>query len=175
MTRYGADSLGEPEAVNGNHPKWRAPTAVPVEQQDVLRMNNTLTGRMDEFIPQKGRQVRWYNCGPTVYDVSHMGHARTYLTFDIIRRIMEDYFNLDVVFQTNITDVDDKIILRSRCNELVRQYKEAKHPFEKVSADVQSAVEAMHKGLETKVADLTIEVAALSADNNSKAMAGKCA
>jgi hypothetical protein len=173
MVRYGADALGEPEACSSHHPKWRAPTAVPADQENVLRIHNTLTGRLDEFVPQKGRQVRWYNCGPTVYDESHLGHARTYLTFDIIRRIMEDYFNLDVVFQTNITDVDDKIIMRSRCNELVRRYKEANHPFEKVQADVQSAVDATHKALEDKVAKLTAEIAAFQANENAKPTARK--
>jgi cysteinyl-tRNA synthetase len=43
-----------------------------------------------------GQRVTWYTCGPTVYDVCHMGHARAYLTFDILRRILEDYFRYDV-------------------------------------------------------------------------------
>ena len=51
-------------------------------------------------------------CGPTVYDSSHMGHARTYLGMDILRRVMMDYFNYDVQFVMNITDIDDKIIKR---------------------------------------------------------------
>lgn len=55
----------------------------------------------------------WYGCGPTVYDASHMGHARTYVTFDVIRRIMSDYLNYDVTLCMNITDIDDKIIKRS--------------------------------------------------------------
>ncbi|KAG9102697.1 hypothetical protein FRC06_001405 [Ceratobasidium sp. 370] len=61
-----------------------------------------------EFIPKKGRNVTWYNCGPTVYDASHMGHARNYLTQDIIRRILTDYFGYDIHFVMNITDIDDK-------------------------------------------------------------------
>ena len=44
------------------------------------------------FIPASGKKVNWYTCGPTVYDVCHMGHARAYLTLDILRRITEDYF-----------------------------------------------------------------------------------
>ena len=48
-----------------------------------------------------------------------MGHARAYLTFDILRRIMEDYFHFDLLYQVNITDVDDKIILRARQNKLI--------------------------------------------------------
>lgn len=56
----------------------------------------------------------WYICGPTVYDSSHLGHARTYLTSDIIRRIMTDYFNQPITYIMNITNIDDKIIARAR-------------------------------------------------------------
>lgn len=41
-----------------------------------LRLYNSLTRQKDEFIPQTGKQIKWYSCGPTVYDASHMGHAR---------------------------------------------------------------------------------------------------
>ncbi|PFH37612.1 cysteine-tRNA synthetase (CysRS) [Besnoitia besnoiti] len=78
-----------------------------------LVVNNSMAGRRVEFVPQKGNQVCWYGCGPTVYDASHMGHARTYVTFDVIRRIMSDYLNYDVTMCMNITDIDDKIIKRS--------------------------------------------------------------
>ena len=50
-------------------------------------------------------------CGPTVYDHSHMGHAKTYICSDIIRRILTDYFGYDVKLCMNITDIDDKIIM----------------------------------------------------------------
>lgn len=61
------------------------------------------------FITQKGKKITWYSCGPTVYDASHFGHAWSYVTFDIIRRILEDYFNYDVLLVMNITDIDDKV------------------------------------------------------------------
>ena len=61
-----------------------------------LHVHNSITRKNEEFIPIKGRIVNWYTCAPTVYDESHMGHARNYVTFDIIRRIMETYFNYDV-------------------------------------------------------------------------------
>ena len=73
-------------------------------------------------MPQRGNRVTWYNCGPTVYDASHMGHARTYLTFDILRRVLSSYFKYDVFFVENITDVDDKIIRRARQNHLYESY-----------------------------------------------------
>jgi cysteinyl-tRNA synthetase len=53
--------------------------------------------------------VSWYACGPTVYDLSHLGHARNYVSTDIIRRILQDYFGYKLKFVMNITDVDDKV------------------------------------------------------------------
>ena len=53
--------------------------------------------------------MTWYSCGPTVYDASHMGHARTYIAFDIVRRVLTDYFHYDVTYVMNITDLDDKV------------------------------------------------------------------
>jgi len=78
-----------------------------------IQIQNTLTGRLQEFRTILPNTVLFYICGPTVYDSSHLGHARTYLTFDIVRRIMEKHFGLNVIYQCNITDVDDKIIRRA--------------------------------------------------------------
>ncbi|CEJ04136.1 Putative Cysteinyl-tRNA synthetase [Rhizopus microsporus] len=101
-------------------PPWIQPKAKTVP---VLKFQNSLTKTKTEFIPQSGRRVTWYNCGPTVYDASHMGHARTYLTVDIIRRVLQDYFRYDVLFVQNITDIDDKIILRARQQYLFNNLK----------------------------------------------------
>lgn len=102
-------------------PPWLLPKQSP--EEPVLKVYNSLTRTKTEFIPTNGRHVKWYNCGPTVYDESHMGHARNYVTQDIIRRIMTDYFGYDVHFVMNITDVDDKIILRARQNHLVDKFR----------------------------------------------------
>ena len=82
----------------------------------------------DEFVPSDPNQVTWYSCGPTVYDESHMGHARTYVSFDILKRIMTDYFGYNVKLVMNITDIDDKIIRKSleekiSFEELSRRYE----------------------------------------------------
>jgi len=67
-----------------------------------------------EFFTKNGdRTINWYMCGPTAYDSAHLGHARAYLTFDIIRRILSNYFHYDVNLSMNITDIGDKIIQRS--------------------------------------------------------------
>lgn len=76
------------------------------------------------FHPAEGKLIRWYSCGPTVYDAAHIGHARNYMTFDIIRRILRDYFNYDITYVMNITDIDDKIIIRARHGHLVREFAE---------------------------------------------------
>ncbi|KAK2957673.1 putative Cysteine--tRNA ligase [Blattamonas nauphoetae] len=68
------------------------------------------------FVPKLPNIIKWYNCGPTVYGPAHLGHARNYVTLDIVRRIMQDYFKYKVEFGENITDIDDKIIKKS--NEL---------------------------------------------------------
>jgi len=91
-------------------------------------------------VPQSGRRVTWYNCGPTVYDASHMGHARTYLSFDILRRVMQNYFGFDVFFVMNITDIDDKIIKRARQNHLYSQYVAASHSLEKILEDCNDVI-----------------------------------
>lgn len=79
-----------------------------------LMVHNSLSKNKEEFITKDGgRTVTWYMCGPTVYDAAHLGHARTYVSFDILRRIMTTYFKYDVKLCMNITDIDDKIIIRS--------------------------------------------------------------
>ena len=77
-------------------------------------------------MPKEGNKVTWYTCGPTVYDACHMGHARAYLTMDILRRILEDYFGYEVFLQVNVTDVDDKIIKRARVDWRLEPQAKAK-------------------------------------------------
>jgi len=79
----------------------------------MVKIFNTLTGRKDPFEPLVPGQVRMYVCGVTVYDDSHLGHARSAVVFDVIRRYLE-YRGYDVKFVKNFTDVDDKIINRAR-------------------------------------------------------------
>ncbi|WP_292463060.1 cysteine--tRNA ligase [Methanolobus sp.] len=78
-----------------------------------LRVYNTLTREMEEFVPLHGKKVNMYVCGPTVYDHCHLGHARSYISFDVIRRYLS-YRGYDVRYISNVTDVDDKIINRAK-------------------------------------------------------------
>ncbi len=79
---------------------------------------NSLSKKKEPFDHNKDVPIKWYTCGPTVYDSAHVGHARTFLTFDIIRRIFEHY-GYQVYYVMNITDVDDKIIERTTKDNLL--------------------------------------------------------
>ncbi|CAG8895738.1 unnamed protein product [Penicillium egyptiacum] len=105
-------------------PPWRQPPSSPDAQLPPLKVWNSLTKSKTPFVPidPAGKKVVWYACGPTVYDDAHLGHARNYVSTDIIRRIMRDYFKFDVNFVMNITDVDDKIILRARQQHLFNEF-----------------------------------------------------
>lgn len=77
---------------------------------DSLKLYNSLKpGNPDTFVPIEPGKISWYACGPTVYDKSHLGHARNYVSTDIIRRILMHYFGYKVNFVMNITDIDDKV------------------------------------------------------------------
>ncbi|KAM8968371.1 cysteine--tRNA ligase, cytoplasmic isoform X1 [Sarcophilus harrisii] len=119
-------------------PQWSPPAGT---EPCKLRLYNSLTRTKDEFVPQQGRRVTWYCCGPTVYDASHMGHARSYISFDILRRVLRDYFKYDVFYCMNITDIDDKIIKRARQNHLFEQYREKKPRATQLLEDVAAALE----------------------------------
>ena len=81
----------------------------------MLHIYNTLTRQKEQFKPLQAGKVGMYVCGITVYDLSHMGHARTYLSFDLMVRYLRSR-GLEVNYVRNITDVDDKIIQRATQN-----------------------------------------------------------
>jgi cysteinyl-tRNA synthetase len=118
---------------NNKQPPWHQPSPTHITHETGLTVLNSLTRSKDLFLTQTGSsQVTWYMCGPTVYAPSHMGHARTYLGFDILRRILQDYFQYKVTLIMNITDIDDKIIERAReqgmtSTELSRKFEQDFH------------------------------------------------
>ncbi len=77
-----------------------------------LRIYNTMTGKKEEFIPLHDRKIGMYACGVTVYDLCHIGHARSAIVFDAIYRYLK-YCGYEVTFVRNFTDIDDKIIKRA--------------------------------------------------------------
>ena len=100
-----------------------------------IQIYNTLTKQKEPLILRNKNVLNWYSCGPTVYDSAHIGHARlfiiifllrksssklplilnlsSYVNFDIIKRILRNYFHINVVNLMNITDIDDKIIRKA--------------------------------------------------------------
>ncbi|KAM0449756.1 hypothetical protein ACHAO4_007422 [Trichoderma viride] len=113
-----------PRAANsrlGSPPKAQTDAQLPQ-----LKIYNSLTRNNDDFVPvdPTGKTVTWYGCGPTVYEDAHLGHAKNYVSTDIIRRIMKDYFGFRVKFVMNTTDIDDKIILQGRRKYLLTRFKQ---------------------------------------------------
>jgi len=97
----------------------------------MLKIYNTLTGKKEPFEPITPKTVRMYVCGVTVYDYCHIGHARSALVFDVLRRYFE-YSGYAVTFVKNFTDVDDKIIKRANeqgisCDVVTAKYIQAYH------------------------------------------------
>jgi len=78
----------------------------------MLRIHDTLARRSVRFEPVRPGRVSMYVCGPTVYDEPHLGHGRTAVVFDVIRRYLE-WRGYEVTYVSNVTDVDDKIIARA--------------------------------------------------------------
>lgn len=81
-----------------------------------ISLYNTMTNKKEEFKPINEGKVGMYVCGVTVYDYTHIGHGRSSVAFDVIRRYFE-YCGYDVTFVKNFTDVDDKIINRANENK----------------------------------------------------------
>jgi len=96
-----------------------------------LILYDTLTQREKPFVPQDPRRIRFYVCGPTVYDDPHLGHARSSVVFDLLFRLLRYlYGDTSVVYIRNYTDVDDKIIARAQeegttLEEIARRYIES--------------------------------------------------
>jgi cysteinyl-tRNA synthetase len=101
-----------------------------------MRLYNTLTKRMEEL--NLGKTVKMYVCGITAYDYSHIGHARTFVFFDVLRRYLE-YKGYKVIYVQNFTDVDDKIVRRA-----VEEGKTQKDIAEKFIEEFLKDMEALN-------------------------------
>jgi len=91
-----------------------------------IRIHNTLTGKKEDFVPLQEKKVGMYVCGVTVYDLCHIGHARSAIVFDTVYRYFR-YRGYDVTFVRNFTDIDDKIIKKANeegvdCKTVAEKY-----------------------------------------------------
>jgi cysteinyl-tRNA synthetase len=94
-------------------PKSTGPTTPPpMATGSQLRLTNTLTRRTEAFEPLEPGKVSIYCCGVTVYDLCHLGHARSYIAWDVLRRYLI-WSGYQVTFVQNYTDIDDKILNRA--------------------------------------------------------------
>lgn len=92
-----------------------------------MQIFNTLSRKKEEFVPMQAGEYRIYVCGPTVYNYIHIGNARPVVIFDTLRRYLE-YLGNKVLFVSNITDIDDKLI--AKANEAGMSMQDFAHRFE---------------------------------------------
>mmetsp|Transcript_4072 Transcript_4072/g.14391 ORF Transcript_4072/g.14391 Transcript_4072/m.14391 type:complete len:863 (+) Transcript_4072:79-2667(+) len=135
--------------------KWEDPAEENGKAHSVgLMMYNSITDSKVEFVPAEGRKVSWYICGPTVYDSSHIGHARNYVSFDVLRRVVSDYFGYNVTYAMNITDLDDKIIIRTHFNRLRRLYETANGLAASLPAEAKEELANAKKHINANLKDI---------------------
>ncbi|MEB3316268.1 MAG: cysteine--tRNA ligase [Candidatus Melainabacteria bacterium] len=94
-----------------------------------MRVFNNLTHKLEEFEPINSNIVTFYSCGPTVYDDSHIGHARSAITWDLLARYLR-FKNYQVTWIRNITNVDDKIINRAKELDILADTLSRKYTYE---------------------------------------------
>lgn len=104
---------------------WQQPTS---GKDTGIKIYNCITREKVPLILPNDTYATWYTCGPTVYDSTHVGHISCYVKLDIIQRILRQHFNVNLVTAMNITDIDDKIILKSK--ESGRDWRELSRSYE---------------------------------------------
>jgi len=123
-----------------------------------MQIYNTLSRRKEEFIPSKDKEVRMYVCGPNLYGPCHVGHAMSYIFFDVLRRYLE-YRGYAVQHVQNFTDIEDRIIETAQAlgisvNELAERHIERFF----AEMDALNVKRAHHHPRATKVIDKMIEI-----------------
>jgi cysteinyl-tRNA synthetase len=102
----------------------------------MLKFYNTLTRKKEEFKPISKNRITMFVCGQTVYDDAHLGHAKTYINFDILARWLR-YLKYSVFYVQNVTDIDDKIIKRAR-ERKIPPLELSKHYTKRFLQDLES-------------------------------------
>ncbi|XP_045204897.2 probable cysteine--tRNA ligase, mitochondrial [Mercenaria mercenaria] len=128
----------------------------PVGKRTGLLVYNSLTKRKDELILPKGNTLSWYVCGPTVYDASHIGHASNYVRYDIVRRILTNFFDINVIYLMGITDIDDKII--TKANLLEQEFTAITSHYEREFFQEMLALNIMQPTATSRVTDYVQEI-----------------
>ena len=117
-----------------------------------MKIYNTLTKKKEEFVPIEPGKVRMYVCGPTVYNLIHIGNARPMIVFDTVRRYFE-YKGYEVNYVSNFTDVDDKIIRKA-----IEEGVDAETISKRYIAECKKDMEMMNVKPATKNPQATLEI-----------------
>lgn len=121
-----------------------------------FKIHNSLTDKLEDFEPLEKKCIQFYICGPTVYDHSHLGHARYIICLDILRRIISNYFNYNINFCMNITDIDDKIIQKAAENNVSE--KEISEKYEKEFFEDMKKLNVLYPSHVARVTDYIPEM-----------------
>lgn len=111
----------------------------------MLKLHNTLSNQLEEFKPLNGNNVTMYVCGPTVYDYPHLGHARCYITWDMLYRYLK-FLGYDVKYCRNVTDVDDKILAKAHNENSTAEAISSK--YYQIFADAMKALNTLKPDFE---------------------------
>jgi cysteinyl-tRNA synthetase len=134
----------------------------------VLRLHDTATGTIEPLELRQSGQVSMYVCGPTVYDVAHIGHGRMALAFDILRRYLE-FTGLEVRYVSNITDIDDKIIARATKEK--RTLTDVAREFEGAWFEALDGLDVKRPTVSPRATEYVDDMVALVADLVARDMA----
>lgn len=115
-----------------------------------MKLFNSYSQSLEELIPLNGNKITMYVCGPTVYDVPHLGHARCYITWDVVYRYLK-FKGYDVTYARNITDVDDKIINKAKANNV--QPKDIATKFAAKFHEAMKALNLLSPDIEPKATE----------------------
>ena len=121
----------------------------------MLKIYDSLSQNKKEFIPIESGKVSMYVCGITIYDYSHIGHARTFVSFDVITRYLR-FLGYDLTYVRNITDIDDKII--ARANENDEDFKDLTLRFEKIMHEDFATLGMAEPDIEPKATESIAEI-----------------
>ena len=156
-----ADVVGLQPIASPPRPKHRSRLFVlKMSAAMALRIFNTVTGEKEPFVPLHPPRVGLYVCGPTVYDLSHIGHARVYVAFDVVVRVLRAR-GFEVTYVRNFTDVDDKIIRRA--TELCEAPAALSERFAAAYLEDMARLGVQRADVEPKVTDHLPEIVALIA------------
>lgn len=123
-----------------------------------IKIYNCVTRDMVPLILPRQNVATWYSCGPTVYNSAHIGHASCYVKLDILQRILKSYFGINLVTAMNITDIDDKIIKRSR--ELEMDWRALSRMYEKEFWEEMAALDVEEPDFKIRVTENIQEIVA---------------